>query len=68
MVQSKFKLPTRCLKFGTLPPEVSSVKVPLPTSIKNKAKYVFLLFFMSLSSQNIKKHIIKKIRENKIKM
>ena len=46
-------------------PEVSSVRVPLPTSVKNGNKYVFLFFFMSLSSQNIKKH--KRIRKNKIK-
>ena len=55
-----------CGLITTYPPEVSLVGVLLPTSIKNGAKYVFLLSFMSLSSQNIKK-IYKRIRKNKIK-
>ena len=55
VVWSEFKLPTRDLKFDTLP----TVNVLLPTSIKNGVKYIFLFSFMSLSAQNIKKHIIK---------
>lgn len=64
----KFKLHTCSLKFDTLIFEVSSVKNSLPTSIKNGAKYVFLLYFMLLFAQKIKKKLKKKrIREKKIK-
>ena len=55
VVWSEFKLSTRDLEFNILP----TVNVLLPTSIKNGIKYIFLFSFMSLSTQNIKKHIRK---------
>ena len=42
------------------PPEVSSVCLPLPTSFKNKGKFVFLLpFYISILSKHKK---LKKIK------
>ena len=55
VIWSEFKLLTRDLEFDILP----TVNVLLPTSIKNRVKYIFLFSFMSLSTQNIKKHIRK---------
>jgi len=42
-------LPTRSLKLSTIPLEITSIRAPLPNSVKNMGKYIILLsFYVSL--------------------